>query len=122
MDALEQAVIGHIREALAAFDTDLMTVREEMDSADALFGAHLMAWSEAFCVLYNQMLKIYRARTPMPTGHCRASHVEIGYSSFQIRTWVPDKVQPPVPTSDELVARFDCLIETAWQKKQASAA
>jgi hypothetical protein len=105
---LEQEVIDSMRAAIAAFDTDHSVVRVNMEKAHNLFRDH--EWSEAFYTLYNGMLEIYCAYTPKEKGHYRRTHIGIGYSSFRVQTWVVDKVQPPRPTAEELVARFDCLL------------
>src|SRR5260370_37768857 len=68
-----------------------------------------MEWSNDFCILYNCMLEIYRAYNPMPIGHFTTKHIEVGYSSFPIVTWIPDKEQPAGPTSVELLKRFTDL-------------
>lgn len=110
---LENDVIGYMRTAIANFDTDPAVVHTNYSKAHELFVAHLVEWSEAFGDLYNQMLAIYNACFPKEKGHYRTSHVGIGYSSFPVHKWVPDKVQPPKPIVIELVARFDVLIQ-AW--------
>lgn len=107
---LEHEVIAAIHTAIANLESDLSLAREKMYTAHDLFGDHLMEWSEAFASLYNQMLEIHRAHTPMPTGHYRTRHIGIGYSSFPIQTWIADKEQPARPTANELVVRLDRLI------------
>ena len=107
---LEHEVIAAMRTAITNLESDLSLAREKMYAAHDLFGDHLMEWSEAFASLYNQMLEIHRAHTPMPTGHYRTRHIGIGYSSFPIQTWRADKEQPARPAAGELVARFDRLI------------
>jgi len=118
---LENEVIASLRTALEHLDTDHAVVREQMYKAHDLFGDHLMEWSEAFGTLYNGMLEIFRAHTPMPTGQYRVSHVGIGYSSFPVTTWVADKEQPVPLTAIELVARFDVLIH-AWSARSEQVA
>lgn len=110
MKQLELEVITSMRAAIANFDTDHSVVREQMSKAHNLFADHSERWSEAFCTLYSEMLEIYCAYTPQPRGRYRLKHIGIGYSSFPVKTWVADKVQPPKPTADELVMRFDRLI------------
>jgi hypothetical protein len=108
---LEQTIIDSMRAALAAFDTDHSVVRENMERAHNLFRDH--EWSEEFYTLYNGMLEIYCSYTPRERGHYRRTSIGVGYSSFPVQIWVPDKIQPPKPTAIELVARFDALIH-AW--------
>ncbi len=110
MNQLEREVIGYMRTTLASLDTDASVVRENYYKAQDLFEEHLMKWSDAFALLYNGMLTIYRAHTPHPKGHYRNRHLEVGYTGYSFQTWVKDKVQPPIPSADELVSRFDKLI------------
>ena len=121
VQGLEQEVITAMRLALANVDSDLSVVREQMNKAHGLFADHLMKWPEDFATLYQWMLEIYRAHTPMPTGHWRNTSVEVGYSSFPLKRWVADTVQPPRPTAIELVARFDALIQ-AWDARSEAIA
>jgi hypothetical protein len=107
---LEYEVIASMRTAIANLDSDLSLVREKKYVAHDLFGDHLTEWSEDFAGLYNQVLAIHRAHTPMPAGHYRTRHIGIGYSSFPVQTWIVDKEQPARPAAAELVARFDRLI------------
>lgn len=118
---LEQKVIAFMRTTIANLDGDLSLVREQAYAAHDLFGDHLMEWSEEFASLYNQMLGIYRAHTPMPKGRYRTRHIAIGYSSFPIQAWVAGKEQPPRPTAGELVARFDRLI-SAYTRREGTMA
>lgn len=119
---LENKVIGYMRTAIANLDTDHATVRDSMEDAHRLFGKYLIAWSEDFAMLYNQMLAVHHAHTPMPTGHYRTHNIAVGYSSFQTQHWVADKVQPPIPTAIELLARFDQLISAYTEQGQEVAA
>jgi hypothetical protein len=115
---LEREVTASMRTAIANLDGDLSLVREQLYAAHDLFGDHLMEWSEEFAKLYNQMLEIHRAHTPMPRGHYRTRHIGIGYSSFPVQTWIVDKEQPATPTADELVQRFDQLISAHTGKEE----
>ena len=107
---IEDEIIANMRACIEAMDTDQSHVRDKYDAAHHLFGSHLTAWSEEFGSLYNSMLEIYRAKTPKATGHYRTRHVGIGYSSFETRHWIQDKVQPPIPSAEELLERFDARI------------
>lgn len=110
MKHLENEIVGHIRTAISNLGTNHIVVSEHMNKSHELFSEHLMEWTDEFCQLYNQMLGIFRSYTPVKTGRYQSSHREIGYSSFQTRRWVEDKVQPPVPTVGELLEKFDALI------------
>lgn len=118
MNQLEKRVISYMRDALANLDTDHAAVQENMSYAHNLFAGCLMQWSEEFARLYDQMLEVYRAHTPMKRGHYRVTHIASGYSSLPIHTWVNDKEQPPIPTSSELVTRFDQIINEYQQVRQ----
>ncbi len=119
---LENEVIGYMRTAIAAFDTDHSIVRVNMYKAHDLFGDHLMEWSESFGLLYNDMMRIYEAKTPQPKGHYRTTHIGVGYSSFPATKWIADKEQPPIPTAEELLERFDRLISVYTSPNGASGA
>lgn len=110
MKQLENEIAVHIRTAISHLGKDQFLVGEQMRKAHELFSEHLMEWTDNFCQSYNKMLEIYRSYTPAKTGRYQSSHREIGYSSFQTRRWVEDKVQPPVPTVGELLEKFDALI------------
>lgn len=107
---IEDEIIASMRACIEAMDTDRAKVRDKYDAAQHLFGSHVSAWSEAFGNLYNSMLEIYRAKTPQQAGHFKTKHVEIGYTPFETKCWVPDKVQPKVPTAYALLERFDARI------------
>ncbi|HEX9502838.1 MAG TPA: hypothetical protein VF974_00765 [Patescibacteria group bacterium] len=109
MKQLENKIIGYMRNAITNLDKDDSIVHDNMYNAHDLFTRHLMEWSNDFCILYNCMLEIYRAYNPMPIGHFTTKHIEVGYSSFPIVTWIPDKEQPAGPTSVELLKRFTDL-------------
>lgn len=109
---LECEVIALMRAAIASLDTDLSLVSKSRNAAHELFADHLLEWSEEFAALYNRMLAIYRQHTPLPTGKWRDTSIGIGFSSFPIKKWRVDKVQPVPPTSGELLERFDALIQS----------
>lgn len=120
MKQLEKDVIGSMREALAHYDTDPSLARENLNTFHQLFAEHLMEWSEDFAVLWQKMYEIWCAYTPMPKGQYRTTSIEIGYSSFQVKRWINDKVQPPIPGTEELLLRFDRVIgEYARSEKAA---
>jgi hypothetical protein len=111
---LENEIIAHMRACIAALDdTDSTAARDEEQAAHGLFGVVIGEWSDEFANLYEQMMQVYRAKTPHPTGHYRRRSIEVGFTSYQTQHWVNDKVQPPIPTAIELVARFDTLV-SGW--------
>ena len=120
LEHFETDVIAYMRDCVAAFDTDTTVVRDNMNKAHALFGEHLIAWSEEFGMLYNGMLDVYRAGFPQEQGHFRNHSIEIGYTPHAVKTWVPDKIQLPRITAIELVARFDTLIEKYTNSQEAA--
>jgi hypothetical protein len=119
MKRLEREVIAQLRLTIAHLDTDVSLVCKHRNAAHELFAEHFMQWSEAFAALYNQMMEVYRAHTPRPSGHWRATSIEIGFAPFPIKKWVADKVQTMPPTAVELLERFDALIEE-WSNRQRS--
>lgn len=110
MKRLEKKMIGHMREAIANYHTNPPLARENFYTSHYLFADHAGKWSEAFAALQQQMYKIWCAYTPQPVGHYRTTHIEIGYTAHPITRWVNDNVQPPIPTTEELLSRFDQLI------------
>lgn len=110
MKRLEKKVIDYMREAIATYHTDRMLVCKNFDLSHRLFAEHVMQWSEDFAKLQQQMYALWCAYTPKPTGQYRVTSIEIGYTAHQITKWANDKVQPPVPTTDELLNRFDQLL------------
>lgn len=116
---LEREVIASMRTAIANLDSELSLVREQLYAAHDRFRDHLVEWPEDFASLYNQMLAIHSAHTPLPGGHYRTRHIGIGYSSFPIQIWITDKEQPARPSAGELVQRFDRLI-SAYASREDS--
>lgn len=110
MEQLENEIVEHIREAIANLGKDQFVAGEKMRKAHEIFSDHLMEWSDDFCRLYNGMLSIYRSYTPAKSGHYRSCHHEIGYSSFATQRWVQDRQQATVPTTSELLVKFDSLV------------
>lgn len=110
MKYLENEIVEHIREAIANLGKDQFVAGEKMRKAHELFSEHLMEWTDNFCQSYNKMLEIYRSYTPAKSGRYQSRHRGIGYSSFHSQKWVEDKIQPPVPTTSELLEKFDALI------------
>jgi hypothetical protein len=117
MSTLEDAVVGHMRAAIAVFDTDHEAVGKHTRLAHELFSDNFTEWSESFCTLYNGMLEIYRAYTPHEKGHYETRHIGIGYSSFPVSRWIVEKIQPVKPTATELVERFDGFVR-AWKAER----
>ena len=109
---LETAVIEHMRTAIAHLGIDGYTAGEQRRRADDIFRDHLVEWSEDFAQLWQKMYEIWCAHTPMPKGQYKTTNKALGLSSVPVTRWIDDKEQPPIPATEELVARFDCLIST----------
>lgn len=110
MKQREHEIIAAMRLAIAQYHTEPVRAQEQLDHAHRLFANHLLEWSDDFAVLQQQMYKIWCAYTPMPTGRYRHRAVEIGYTPHHFNEWINDKRQPPAPTTQELLDRFDRLI------------
>lgn len=119
LEPFEDEVITSMRSCIAALDDhDPVKVRDAYNAAQNLFGNLLMQWSEKFAALYNDMLEIYRAKTPRTAYLRKDRSVPFGLGSTTITTYKKDKVQPVPPTAIELVARFDQLIGTYRTKAE----
>lgn len=110
MKQLEKDIVAAMRMAIANYYTDPSLASKSFHTFHRLFADHIGKWSENFAALWQQMYEIWCAYTPKPTGHYHRTSIEIGYTSHPIATWMNDKVQPPVPTTRELLGRFDRLI------------
>jgi hypothetical protein len=105
----EQRIIASLRTAIAAKDSDPDLAGQQQAAAQELFCKH--RFSRKFFDLYWALQKIINAASPKEAGHYRTTHIGIGYSSFPIQRWVPDRNQPEPPPTEELLRRFDQCIE-----------
>lgn len=105
----EERIIAGLRNAIALRESDPHRAGQQRAEAQNLFCNH--RYSRKFFDLYWELQKIINAATPREVGHYRTTYIGIGYSSFPVHRWTREKEQPIPPTTEELLRRFDALIE-----------
>ncbi|HZO72807.1 MAG TPA: hypothetical protein VFB60_11445 [Ktedonobacteraceae bacterium] len=111
MKRWEQQVIAHMRAAIAHYHSDRPLAQEHYRQARALWESR--KWTTAYAELHQQMHRLWWAYTPMPRWHLVEKRVTLSPYSYHVTQQpVTDTVQPPVPTTEELLSRFDQLIDT----------
>ena len=105
----EERIIASLRTTIAAKDSDPDLAGQQRAAARELFCNH--RFSRKFSDLYWELQKVLNSATPKEARHSRTTHIGIGYSSFQVQRWVREKQQQTPPTTEDLLRRFDALIE-----------